>query len=71
MCFLSQGLDYPPRCARRTDAMENYALLVGLIGAILVYVAWQERTLDNRRDSRLLYGLALATLAGSASLLLG
>ena len=51
--------------------MENYALLVGLIGAILVYVAWQERTLDNRRDSRLLYGLALATLAGSASLLLG
>lgn len=38
--------------------MVNYALLFNFIGAILAYHAWQERVMDNRRDSSLLGGLA-------------
>ena len=51
--------------------MEGYALLLALIGTTLLYHAWRERRSENRRDAGLLNGLALAAMAGSASVLLG
>jgi hypothetical protein len=43
----------------------DYALTIGALAALLLWLAWKERANDNARDARLL--LALGAIAGLAA----
>lgn len=50
----------------------DYALTIGAIAALLLWLAWNERQADNARDAGLLFtlGSTVGAAAGTVALLL-